>query len=263
MLKLTLAYDGTAFYGSQYQSKQGQQQRTVQGELEGAISRLVGQAIRVTLAGRTDSGVHAEGQVAAFQPPTEGTAARLKLNDWQRALNAYLPPDLRIWQVAEAADSFHPRFDAKRRTYEYAIWNGPAPSPLRRFYSYHVASPLDVNAMDAAAANLVGEHNFASFAGDGWGSRSGQEGSPSTVRLLYEATCFVREVAVTGRLVLVRLAGNAFLPHMVRNIVGTLLLVGSGRLDLAGFAAVLAATERKAAGPTAPPQGLCLVQVEY
>ncbi len=257
-LKLTIAYDGTGFQGSQLQIRSGVNQRTVQRELEAAIAELGGQPVRIALAGRTDSGVHASGQVACFVPPTEGTAARLKLDEWQDALNAHLPPDLRVMAVAQVGDEFHPRFDAKRREYAYRIWQGAALPPLRRFDALLVVYPLDVGAMQAACKQLVGSHDFAAFAGSG-----GRGAKPiSTVREMYLAVCRAEDEEY-GQLITVHLIANAFLAHMVRNIVGTLLLVGRERMSAAEFTAVLASGNRSRAGATAPPQGLTLVRVMY
>lgn len=258
-LKLTIAYDGTGFQGSQLQIRAGVNQRTVQGELEAALAPILGQAVRVALAGRTDSGVHASGQVASFAPPAAGTAARLKPDDWRRAINFYLPPDVRVMAVEQVADSFHPRFDARRREYEYLICNGPALPPQLRFDTLLIDYLLDVAAMHEACQQLVGEHDFAAFAGSGG---RGSDKPATTVREMYLAEC-IAEAKQYGQLISVRLAANAFLAHMVRNIVGTLLVVGRGRMSQTEFAAVLASHDRYRAGPTVPPQGLTLVRVLY
>ena len=257
-LKLTIAYDGSGFQGSQLQVRSGVNQRTVQRELEAAIAELTAQPVRVALAGRTDSRVHASGQIACFTPPTEGSGARLKLDEWQDALNAHLPPDLRVMAVAQVNDEFHPRFDAKRREYAYRIWQGAALPPLRRFDTLLVVYPLDVAAMQAACHHLIGSHDFAAFA-----SMGGRGQKPaSTIREMYLADCHA-EAEEYGQLITVQLTANAFLPHMVRNIVGTLLLVGRGRMSVTQFVEVLESGNRRKAGTTAPPQGLTLVRVMY
>jgi tRNA pseudouridine38-40 synthase len=259
-LKLTIAYDGSGFQGSQLQIRNGVNHRTVQRELEAVIGQLIGQPVRVTLAGRTDSGVHASGQVVSFTPPTVGTATRLKLDDWQKALNAQLPPDLRVLVVEQMGDEFNPRFDAKRREYEYCVWNGAVLPPLLRFDTLLVDYPLDIAAMQAACQQLVGSHDFAAFAGS---TGRGAEAKPaSTVREMYLADCQAAAQQY-GQLITVQLAANAFLAHMARNIVGTMLIVGRGRMSVAEFAAVLASGNRRLAGPTAPSQGLTLVRVLY
>lgn len=259
MLKLTIAYDGSDFQGSQLQLRGGVNQRTVQRELEAAIVQLTGQQIRITLAGRTDSGVHALGQVAVFRPPDTATVRRMSLGTWQKALNAHLPDDLRIMLVEQVGDNFHPRFDATRREYEYRIWNGAAIPPLLRRDSLLVVYPLDLAAMQAACAQLIGEHDFAAFAGK---SKDAEGHQLSTVREMYAASCHAA-THEHGQLITIVLAANAFLAHMVRNIVGTLLLVGGGKMNVADFARVLAAGDRKQAGPTAPPHGLTLMRVLY
>jgi tRNA pseudouridine38-40 synthase len=258
-LKLTIAYDGTGFQGSQLQIRTGINQRTVQRELEAALAQILGQQVRVNLAGRTDSGVHAAGQVASLALPAEGAASRMKLNQWLKAINFHLPPDLRVMAAEQVADDFHPRFDARRREYEYRIWNGLALPPHLRFDTLLVSYRLDVAAMHATCLQLVGEHDFAAFAGS-----TGRESDKpaSTVREMYLAECRV-EAQEYGRLITIRLVANAFLAHMVRNIVGTLLIVGRGRMSEAEFAAIFSSRERRNAGPTVPPQGLTLVRVEY
>jgi tRNA pseudouridine38-40 synthase len=251
-LKLTLEYDGTEFSGSQLQ-RNG---RTVQGELENATAQLTGlqadQRCKVTLAGRTDSGVHASGQVANFK--TESTHS---LETFRRGLNALLPFDLAVTKVEEVEERFHARFSATGRVYRYRVLNRTGRSPLERRYAHHVAESLSVEAMDEAAHKLIGIHDFASFAGDGWGSTVGEK--PTTIRHLTGANCQCEHSGI----VTVELAANAFLPHMVRNIVGTLLMVGTGKLTVVGFEEILAAQDRRRAGPTAPACGLCLIEVLY
>ncbi len=264
-IKLVLEYDGTDFSGSQLQAGR----RTVQGELEIALARLtglkVGERCKVNLAGRTDSGVHARGQVASFRTESGHT-----LETFRRGLNAVLPFDLAVLQAEEVDEKFHARFSAKERFYRYSIVNRVGRSPLARRFAHQVAEPLDVEVMQKAVAKLVGEHDFASFAGAGWGVPAEAEPTeneveaasnlrPSTVRRITQAE-WRRELE--GGLVL-ELAGNAFLPHMVRNIVGTLLLVGKGERTPDDFEEILTARDRRRAGPTAPACGLCLVEVRY
>ena len=242
--RLTLEYDGTDFAGWQSQ-KQGE--RTVQDTLAAALAEIAGQPVRVLGAGRTDAGVHAEGQVAAAAFET-----RLDGETLARALNAKLTADLKVVAAALASDGFDPRREAKGKLYRYALWNGRAPSPLRRRLSHHVREPLDVMAMASAAAALVGRHDFASFRA---------VGSPlaSTTRTLMRAAV---EGEARGQ-IRFELLGDGFLRHMVRNIVGTLLEVGLGRRASGSLPALLAARDRSAAGPTAPACGLTLVRVDY
>jgi tRNA pseudouridine38-40 synthase len=254
-IKLVLEYDGTDFKGSQLQANG----RTVQGELETALARLTGlkagERCVASLAGRTDSGVHASGQVANFL-----TASRLPLETFRRGLNALLPFDLAVLSAEEMPDDFHARFSAKERTYHYSILNRPVRSPLARRFAYQVAQPLDLAAMQAAANSLVGERDFASFAGAGWGVKAqlDPEGdNPSTVRNLLKADW------LEGDRLVLEVVANAFLPHMIRNIVGTLLLVGKGERSPEDFARIVAVCDRRQAGPTAPACGLSLVSVRY
>jgi tRNA pseudouridine38-40 synthase len=247
-------YDGTDFKGSQLQANG----RTVQGELEKALASLTslttGERCVISMAGRTDTGVHASGQVANFH-----TASRLPVETFRRGLNALLPFDVAVLSAEEMSAEFHARFSAKERVYRYSILNRPVRSPLARRYAFQVAQPLDLPAMQAAADSLIGERDFASFAGAGWGVKDPDaEDSPSTVRKMLKAEWLAEE----DKLVL-EVAANAFLPHMIRNIVGTLLLVGKGERTPEDFAKIVAVKDRRQAGPTAPACGLSLVSVRY
>ncbi|MCX7670698.1 MAG: tRNA pseudouridine(38-40) synthase TruA, partial [Anaerolineae bacterium] len=205
-VRATVAYDGTDFLGFQWQP----QGRTVQGVLEAAVARVTQQQVRVVGAGRTDAGVHAQGQVIGF-----AVAWRHPLADLQRALNAVLPEDVAILELGPAAADWHPRFSARRRWYRYTVLNQPVRSPLARRYACLISEPLDLAALQAAAAVLVGEHDFASFGRPTQGE--------STVRVIYEASWQQAGVWFTFDIV-----GNAFLRGMVRSIVGALLQVGMG-----------------------------------
>jgi tRNA pseudouridine38-40 synthase len=242
--RLVLEYDGTDFAGWQ---SQAQGERTVQATLVAALAEFTTGPVRVAGAGRTDAGVHAEGQVAAATLDTRLDAATLL-----RALNAKLPPDLAVVAAAPAPDGFDPRREAKGKLYRYAVWNGTEPSPLRRRRWHHVREPLDVPAMRSAAADLVGRRDFASFQGAG-------SSATSTLRTLTRAAV---EGGARGE-VRFELEGDGFLRHMVRNAVGTLLEVGLGRRDPGSLPALLAARDRSRAGPTAPACGLTLVRVDY
>jgi len=243
-IALTIEYDGTDFAGSQYQDGQ----RTVQSELEAAWQRLTGETRRWTFAGRTDSGVHARGQVVHTRTETHHTLPTV-----QRALNALLPSDIGVREVREADAEFHARYSAWRREYRYVILNEREGSPLLRRYALHVPEELDVGSMDQSIRVLIGEHDFATF---------GTVAHGSTVRQCFEARC--APVEENGRhLVTVELAANGFLRHMVRAIVGTLLLVGRGRWDATKVEQILRSRDRAASGPTAPPHGLYLEAVRY
>ncbi len=219
--------------------------RTVAGALEAALGSLFDSPVKVTGAGRTDSGVHASGQVVSLT-----TAARFPFEHLVPALQGVLPADLSVREAGVVDDGFSARFSACRRTYVYAILNRRARSALLARYSWHVPKPLDVPAMRAAAACLVGEHDFRSFAAAGAGERTLR----TVCRLGIESR---------GELIRVEIAADGFLHHMVRSIVGTLAECGEGRRDAAGMGAVLAACDRAAAGFTAPAAGLYLAGVRY
>ena len=241
--RATLAYDGTGYHGFQRQA--AEHEPTVQGEVERALIRLGQPNITVTGSGRTDAGVHAIGQVIAFNAEW-----RHGLDDLQRALNATLPADIAMLELQEAAADFHPRYDAVSREYVYTIYDAPVRHPLERLYALHVAGPLDVMSMNAAAATLVGEHDFAAF------------GSPTTgevtVRRMWRA-----QVSAVPPLIRVELEANGFLYRMVRSIVGTLLAVGRGGMTLDEFRGVLESRDRSRAEAGAPAHGLCLTHVSY
>lgn len=243
---LLLAYDGTDFVGSQYQN----QGRSVQGALEAAWEELTQEHRRFTLAGRTDAGVHAHGQVANVR-----TETRHSLTTVVRGMNALLPDDVRIRAAQEVGPEFHARYSATRRAYRYLIDNHPVPLPTLRHLALHVEQPLQREAMAEALQRLEGTHDFAAFTVQSPAQRS-------TIRTVDTARLGTVEL-FERRLIAIDLAANAFLQHMVRVIVGTVLLVGRGRMTVAEFGQVLEARARKAAGPTAPPHGLTLTRVSY
>ena len=242
-IALLLEYDGTAFAGSQWQPAV----RTVQEVLEAALAEFTGERERIAFAGRTDSGVHASGQVAALSTRTQHSAATCR-----DALNHFLPEDVVVRQAVEVAVTFDPRRDAEARRYRYRIEDGRGRSPLTRHRAWQVERPLDVSAMAAAMALLPRvARDWAAFAGPV------PEGYP-TVRTLLDAgveRCDARTVMVT-------MEADGFLPHQVRRTVGAIERVGSGRLTPREFAA-LADGPPASAGPAAPPQGLTLVAVRY
>jgi len=242
--RLTLEYDGSEFAGWQ---SQAQGERTVQATLAAALAEIAGGPVRVTGAGRTDAGVHAEGQVAAAAFET-----RLAPETLLRALNAHLPRDLAVVDCALAHDGFDPRREARGKRYRYDVWNGAAPAPLRRRRFHHVREVLDVGAMQAAAAPLLGRHDFASFQAAG-----------SSISDPVRSLTRVEVAGASGSEIQFWFEGDGFLRHMVRNLVGTLLEVGVGRRPAGSMAALLAARDRTQAGPTAPARGLTLVRVDY
>jgi tRNA pseudouridine38-40 synthase len=243
VFKLVLEYDGAAFAGWQVQPARD----TVQGALETAIARVSGRRVRVVGAGRTDAGVHAEGQVASARIETALGAERLRL-----ALNGVLPASVVVVRASEAPESFHARRDARAKRYRYAIWNGAIRSPLRAPRAWCLQRPLDLAAMRCAAAAFVGTHDFASF-------QTAGSDVATTERTLERLDV---EGAAGGEMVL-GFEGTGFLRHMVRNLTGTLVEVGSGRRGASEMPALLAARDRRRAGRTAPAHGLTLEWVRY
>jgi tRNA pseudouridine38-40 synthase len=241
-IKLLLSYDGTDFSGWQRQPDR----RTVQQVLEEAIGKLTGVEPATNASGRTDAGVHALGQVVHFY-----TASRHPPEVFVKALNATLPHDVRVRGATEMRQAFHATLDAKAKLYRYVIDNHPIADPFQVRYSHHVYQRLDVAAMNDAAGSLRGRHDFHSSETH-WPNRT------SSVRT-------ITHVAVNrmNGFVWVDVEADGFLYNMVRAITGTLLLVGTGRWPASKVAEVLAAEDRRAAGPTAPPQGLFLVRVRY
>ncbi len=245
-LKLTVEYDGTEFSGYQ---RQGQGERTVQSVLEETLKRLVPREdITLYGAGRTDIGVHALGQVVSFQ-----TESSLPLERWAIALNSLLPPDAAVAKAEEAAPEFHARYSARQRTYGYLIWTRRTRSALWGRYSLHYRGELDAELMRGAAKQLVGTHDFAAFARYG--------GNPGRTNVRDLRRLSVRRVP-NG--LLVTAAANGFLRTMVRNLVGGLIAVGSGKVQAETLMEILATRDR-VLNPIAPaaPQGLCLLRVDY
>ena len=240
--KLVLEYDGTGYRGWQVQPAA----RTVQGEVEAALSRILNTPTRVRVGGRTDAGVHARGQVASFRTSRPLDPARFR-----HSLNCVLPADVSVSDVAEVPDTFDPRSDARSRVYRYRIWNRPYPSALHARFVWHVPRALDRAAMHEAAALLVGAHDFSSF-----------QGADSVERTPWR-TVLRSEVARDEGFLIYDVEARSFARHMVRNIVGTLVDVGRGALSLDEFSRIFAARDRTRAGATAPPQGLFLVAVRY
>lgn len=241
--KATIAYDGSGFSGYQIQPKG----RTVQGEIEQVLRKLhKGEHVGVTASGRTDSGVHARGQVIHFDSPLN-----LSEDQWLKALNSLLSDDISFSKVEVAASEFHARFDAVGKEYRYFIYRNPVRDPFRRHYAAHVRGALDVEGMKRAAACLVGTHDFTSFC-------SAKTETDNKVRTLSRLTIVEND----GELVLT-FAGNGFLYNMVRIITGTLLDVGKGKMKVSSIPEALAAKDRTLAGKTAPAEGLYLWQVFY
>lgn len=253
-LRLTIAYDGTEFAGWQRQATH----RTVQAAIEDALRPIEGARVVLIGAGRTDAGVHAAGQVASAR-----VTATLALDELHRALNATLPPDVRIIGLEEATADFNAQFAATSKTYRYFIWSGGVLPPALRRTTWHVPQGLDVSVMDAAARTLVGTHDFTSFQAAGSDVLTPERTIlTSTVRTVDPAS--VEWVApAPGSSLMYEVTGSGFLRHMVRNIVGTLVDVGRGRRHAEDMASLLASRNRSHASATAPPHGLTLWRVEY
>lgn len=240
---LILAYDGTHFHGWQ---KQPNGVHTVQAALEAAISKVAFETVAVTVAGRTDAGVHATAQVVHFD-----TAAQRSEQAWVRGVNTVANEHVRVLRAQPVAAHFHARFDAFGRRYRYVLASARVRSPLLHGRMGWTHLPLDMTAMRQAAAMLVGEHDFSSF-------RSSACQAKSARKIMYNI-----RLSGNPELMVLDLHGNAFLHNMVRNIVGALVYVGSGKLSMAGFAGLLAAQSRQTAPPTFMPDGLYLTGVDY
>jgi len=241
-VKAVIAYDGTDYHGFQRQSPD--REPTIQGTLEGALSKI-GQAGVVLGAGRTDAGVHASGQVIAFD-----VNWRHGLDDLQRALNATLPDDMAVLELEQTVDTFHPRYDAVSRAYRYSISNTRVRNPLMMRYTLHVPHKLAVDAMQRALAYTIGDHDFAAFGQPTVGE--------STTRSMYRA-----DVIADGSMIAIELQANGFLYRMVRRIVGTLIPIGRGDQPPEDFDSILKSADPNRAGPAVAPNGLCLTEVNY
>ncbi len=243
-IKLTLEYDGERFLGFQRQPGK----RTVQSELEKAFRRIFRKKIKISSAsGRTDAGVHAKGQVVNFKMDSSIPARNI-----QRALNTYLPEDLSVREAKEVPENFHARFLAKTKHYEYAVWNSKARSPLKRNYSYHFPYKLNINLMKKAASDLIGKHNFRSF------QAQANSNGKNSARTIYRL-----QITKQGNEVRFLVEGDGFLYNMVRNMVGTLLMVGIRKISLDKFKQIFKKHDRRHIGFTAPAHGLTLFDVKY
>lgn len=242
VIALRVAYDGTRYAGWQIQPTLP----TVQGALQEALGVLEKRPMTIFGAGRTDAGVHAVGQVASFH-----TDSRIPTDGYLKGLNSHLPPDIAVQEAREMPGEFHARFSARGKHYRYAVWNHPVRHPLQTRTAWNVRHPLDLAAMNRAAAHLVGEHDFEAF-------RSAQCDREHAVRTLSRV-----EACREGDLVFLHVVGTAFLRHMVRILAGTLVAVGIGKRPPDWVAEVRDARDRRLAGITAPARGLCLLRVFY
>ena len=244
-IRLDIAYDGEPFRG--FAKQPGH--RTVQGDLETALTRMFGAEPEMHVAGRTDAGVHASGQVVGIPGAPDG----LDLGRVRTSLNTMCGPAIAVKQVSEVPEGWHARFDARSRTYVYAICNAPVHDPFLIRTAWFRPAPLDLAAMNEAAGHLLGEHDFLSF-----GRLPAAKPDATSVRRLYHLEC-VR----SGSLIRLKVRASSFIQQMVRSLAGTLVEVGEGKRDPSSMPEILRARDRAAAGQVAPPHGLCLVAVEY
>ena len=243
--KITFEYDGAGFCGWQTQA---QGERTVQGELEAVLLKIFKQPIKVIASGRTDSGVHAQGQVVSFKADT-----RMKPLEIQRALNSLLPADIAVHEASEVKSDFHAQYSVKEKTYRYTVLNRKYRSVFLRDRVYFYPYPLNISNMRKAAKYLIGRHDFKSF----------QAYDP--LRAERQTVRTIKKIAIKkeGNLIHMDVMADGFLYKMVRNIVGTLLAIGSGQVPLGDMPKILKAKNRKSAWNTAPAEGLCLMAVKY
>jgi tRNA pseudouridine38-40 synthase len=264
--KLTLAYDGTEFSGWQVQPGE----KTIQGELQAALGRIIGESPLPQGSGRTDAGVHALSQVASF-----ALQAPIPAENLVRALNRTLPPSIRILDAKTVPDSFHARHSAVAKTYQYRVFREAICPPFLARYSLACAWPMDLDELQKAAQLFEGQHDFLSFAATDPDltvrrvldaseveATGGSRVPSSSIRCIFSSS-WEQQSSEAGKMLVYRVRGNGFLHHMVRNLVGTMLDVGRGRLKAVEIPEILAARSRAAAGPTAPACGLFLQSVEY
>ncbi|MFC1898905.1 tRNA pseudouridine(38-40) synthase TruA [Chloroflexota bacterium] len=236
-------YDGTQYHGFQLQANSS----TVQGEIEEALQKLTGEEARVQSASRTDGGVHAKGQVVSFR-----TSASLPVENFVSGMNHYLPADIAVKVAYRVRQTVNIRRDAVSREYEYSILNSQTRSPLREGLSYRVSANLDADAMGDAARSLVGEHDFSPFAG------AEDIGVKNPVRRVFRTG-----MRWNGEILIFSIEGSSFLIHQVRRTVGTLILVGQGKMTPDQFCSIIEARKTELVGPTVPACGLCLMRVSY
>ncbi|MCR5254649.1 MAG: tRNA pseudouridine(38-40) synthase TruA [Acetatifactor sp.] len=241
-VRLVVAYDGTAYHGWQYQNNAV----TVEEKLHDAIFNLTKEDVEVVGASRTDAGVHSLGNIAVFD-----TDSPIPADKFSFALNQYLPEDIRVLKSDEVSPDWHPRKVNSKKTYEYRIYNAPIPLPTKRLYADFEYGDFDVEAMNEAAAFLIGEHDFKSFCSEG-------AQVLTTVRLLYDAKVYREDTDIV-----IRVTGAGFLYNMVRIIAGTLMEVGRGKRAASEMPKIIEACDRQAAGPTAPARGLTLIKYEF
>lgn len=252
-IKLILQYDGTDYHGWQIQLNG----RSIQETLQEKVRRITGEDTKVLGAGRTDAGVHAIGQVASFR-----TVSRLPAGIIMNALNALLPHDIRILSAGDEEEGFHPRYSAKCKTYFYLITTDRMVSPFLHRYLWRVPQELDTDVMRTSLTFLLGRHDFSSFRGSGCNSKNPVR-TIMGISLEQPGSIDFMTVPFGGTFVKITIRADAFLRHMVRNIVGTLVEIGRGRMKSGDIREILAALDRRRAGPTAPARGLFLERIFY
>jgi len=252
-IRLLIEYDGTAYQGWQIQKKG----LTIQGIIEEGVLKITEEHSKVIGASRTDAGVHALGQVATFR-----TVSRLEPEKIKGALNAVLPHDIRVLEASEVNESFNPRDNAKRKSYFYIIANQKESSAFLHRYAWLVKQPLDLKSMTEAAELLIGRHDFSSFRGTGSSTKNPVKEIFSLSVGKVEKLDFMT-ISIEGNFVKIRIEADGFLRHMVRNIVGTFVEIGRGRITADRIKDILKSCDRKLAGPTAPPNGLFLERIVY
>ena len=247
-IALVVAFDGTVYSGWQRQKDR----KTIQGELEAAVKGLTGEEVSVHGAGRTDAGVHALAMAASFI-----TTGKIPAEGILRGMNSRLSDDIVVTAARDVDESFHPRKCARGKSYAYHLGLSPVALPTERLYRWQIPFNLDLPAIENCLGRIVGTHDFAAF--EASGSRDPNAPGRGAVRTIFSADL----VKGNGDEMIIRLTGDGFLRHMVRNIVGTLVEVGRGRISPEGFAAIVEGRDRSAAGPTAPARGLFLEKVFF
>lgn len=240
--KLVVAYDGTNYHGFAKQNNA----LTIQEVLERAIESVLQKPVEIVGAGRTDAGVHAKDQCCTFDGETS-----IQVRNLARAINSRLPNDIVVKEVQIAADDFHPRYAAKNKTYRYQILNSDTKDPFLYKYAYFYPYHLDIERMQEAAAYIIGEHDFKCFCSAG-------SGVHSTVRIIYDLSIIKQD-----ELIHIDICGNGFLYNMVRIIAGTLLKIGAHKLSVNDITTIIESKNRNLAGPTAPPEGLTMLKINY
>lgn len=252
-IRIDLQYDGTGYHGWQVQPDSV----TIQGTLQATIKRITGEDVKVIGAGRTDAGVHALGQVAAFK-----TASSISHAVFKNALNALLPYDIRVMAACDEKEDFNPRFNAISKHYLYVISNSGIVSPFFFKYAWRLPQELDIEAMASALRFLEGTHDFSAFRASGCGAKNPER---TITKVSIRKLCHLdfMTVRMEGRFIAISIQGDAFLRHMVRNIAGTVAEIGKGEMKPEDIKAILLSKDRKKAGPTAPAKGLFLEIVDY